>query len=187
MADWTGALEKIREHITELLPAALGALGLLLLGLLLASVLRLSTRKLLAAMMERLDRRSRLGEGLTRKRLREDAPRVIATFVFWVVLLFFAAAAMEQLPLPVVTGLLQSMAYYLPKVLLAVVVAFVGLGAASLANQWITQAAAAIGVEYAAALGRVAQVGIFVVALVVGAQQIGLGIAASSPPPFRSR
>ena len=49
-----------------------------------------------------------------------------------------------------------------------------GLGAGILVNRWTTRVAAAAGVEYASVLGRVAQMAVLVVALLVGAQEIGL-------------
>ena len=174
LPSWTDALQGVSQRLTEMAPALLGAVGIMLAGWLAAIVLRLSARKGIVAILERLDSRSRLGHGVSRTRLKQDAPRIIAEFLYWVVLLFFAAAAVDNLPLPVVTDLLQSIAYYLPKVLLAVVIAFIGLGAGSQANLWITSAAEAAGAQYAAALGRVAQIGVVVVALTIGAQQIGL-------------
>ena len=80
----------------------------------------------------------------------------------------------DKLPLPVVTDLLQSIAYYLPRVLLAVVLVFMGLGAGILVNRWTTRVVAAAGVEYASVLGRIVQIAVLVVALLVGAQEIGL-------------
>lgn len=171
---WSGAFERVSQRIGEMLPAILGAISLLVVGWLVALLLRLMARRLVVAVLARVERRSGSRRALGGANLAENAPRIIATFVYWGVLLLFAAAAMEQLPLPVVTGLLQSLAYYLPKVLLAVVLAFVGLAAGGLANEWVTGAASAAGVEYAPALGRVAQVGIFIVALTIGAQQVGL-------------
>ena len=173
-SDWTNALEPISERLVAMLPATLGALGLLLVGWIVAIIARFLTRKIVVAAVARINRQFRLAEGLSGTRLVEDAPRIIGTLVYWVVLLFFAAAAIDKLPLPVVTGLLQSIAYYLPRVLLAVVIVFMGLGAGILVNRWTTRVAAAAGVEYAPVLGRVAQIAIFVVALLVGAQEIGL-------------
>ena len=170
----TEALRQIGDRMVTLLPDLLAAAGIVLAGWALAAVLRFGSRKLVAAVLRRVDARSGRGHGLPGVTLTQDAPRIVAAFVYWTVLLFFAAAAMEKLPLPIVTSLLESMAYYLPNVLLAVVLAFIGLGAGSLANQWITGAAGAVGVGHAAVLGRVAQVGIVVVALIVGVQQIGI-------------
>ena len=173
-SSWTSAMENVSGRMAELLPAALGAAALLAAGWLVAIILRAVSRKLVAAVLVRVGSSSRLGHGLAATGLSDYGPRVVAAFVYWTALLFFAAAAMEKLSLPVVTALLQSIGFYLPKVLLAVLVAFIGLGAGSLANQWITSAAGAVGVEYAPALGRVAQIGIFIAALTIGAQQIGL-------------
>lgn len=171
---WSETLERLSADLVAALPSLLAAVGLLFLGWLLGAVFRIVAKKLVVALVARVNRKSRLAHGLRGSRIERDAPSVIAGFVFWVVFLFFAAAAMEKLPLPVVTELLQSLAYYLPKVLLAVVVLFIGLGAGSVANEWITGALSALGVEYAAAVGRVAQVGVLIAALIVGAQQVGV-------------
>jgi small-conductance mechanosensitive channel len=104
----------------------------------------------------------------------ETAPKIVGTLVYWSVFLFFAAAAMEQLPIPIVTDSLHSIAFYIPKVLLGVVVVFLGVGIGSLANQWIAGAAGSAGVANSAGLGRVAQVSILVAALIVGLEQVGL-------------
>jgi len=173
-SNWTTTLEQLSQRLVDLLPALLGALALLLLGWLLAAGLRLFSRTFLRAMLSRVERRSRLGEALAGTRLAETAPRIIATFVYWSVFLFFAAAAMEQLPIPIVTDSLHSIAFYIPKVLLGVLVVFIGVGAGSLANQWITGAAGSAGMTNSAGLGRVAQVSILIATLIVGLEQVGL-------------
>ena len=171
---WTDTLERLSTEAAAMLPGLLSAIGLLLAGWLVATLLRMAVKKLIASGVSRVDHKSRLARGLRGARIEAALPRVIGAFVYWGVLLFAAAAAMEKLHLPVVTELLQSSAYYLPKVALAVVVVFVGLGAGSVANEWIASAVSAFGIEYGAAIGRVAQVGVLVAALIVGAQQIGL-------------
>lgn len=171
---WKSTLERMAEHLTALLPGAVAAVGLLLVGWLMASLLRMLARKLVVAVIVRINTHFRHTEGLLGTRMTEDAPRVVGAFVYWVVLLFFLAAAIEKLPLPIVTSALQSIAYYVPKILLAVVIIFIGLGAGTVANRWTARVAAAAGVEFAPALGRIAQVAILIVALSVGSQEIGL-------------
>lgn len=171
---WKQTLEGLSNDLMAAVPAVLAAAGLLIAGWLLATLFRFLAKKLVAAVVARVNTGSKLAHGLRGSRIEQDAPPIIGGFVYWVVFLFFAASAMEKLPLPVATELLQSLAYYLPKVLLAVVVLFIGLGAGSLANEWLTNALTAVGVEYGAAIGRVAQVGMLVAALIVGAQQAGV-------------
>ena len=174
LPSWTSTLEQLSGQLTALLPGAAAAVGLLLVGWLVASLLRLLTRKLVVAVVTRINTRLRPAESLSGTRLTEDAPRVMGAFAYWVVLLFFLAAAIDKLPLPVVTSVLQSLAYYMPRVLLAVAIIFIGLGAGIVANRWTTRVAAAAGVDYAPALGRIVQVAVLVVALIVGAQEVGL-------------
>lgn len=171
---WTNMLEQLSGQLSALLPGAAAAAGLLLVGWLVASLLRLLTRKLVVAVVARINTHFRPAEGLSGTRVTEDAPRVMGAFVYWVVLLFFLAAAVDKLSLPVLTSVLQGLAFYVPRVLLAVVIAFVGMGAGIVANRWTTRVASSAGVEYASGLGRVVQLTVFIVALVVGAQEVGL-------------
>lgn len=172
--NWATVLEQVSQRLAELLPALLGAVGLLIVGWLLATGLRFLSRAFLRAILARVERRSRLGEALAGTRLEETSPRVVGTLVYWGVFLFFAAAAMEQLPIPIITDSLHAVAFYIPKVLLGVVVVFAGVGIGSLANQWIAGAAGSAGVANSAGLGRVAQISILIATLIVGLEQIGL-------------
>jgi small-conductance mechanosensitive channel len=106
--------------------------------------------------------------------LQETIPRVISGIVFWVVFLFFFAAAIEQLDLRVVTVLLSDLAQYLPRVLIGVSVVFVGLLGGNLTYHWVANATSSAGVTYGNALGRITQVAIVLVAIVVAADQVGI-------------
>jgi small-conductance mechanosensitive channel len=149
-------------------------LALLLLGWLFATVLRKVCRTAVASALGRLGPKM-AGRGVAALAgWGDSAPRVLAALVYWIVWAFFAAAAMEQLSLPVVTDLLHSLAMYLPKVLLAVLIVFVGLALGGLANQWIASAGTTANIAHATALGRVAQGGVLLVALMTGAHQVGI-------------
>ena len=92
-SSWTNVLEHISERLAPMLPAALGATGLLLVGWIAAIIARFLTRKIIVAAVARINTQFRLAESLGGTRLAEDAPRIIGTLVYWIVLLFFVAAA----------------------------------------------------------------------------------------------
>lgn len=156
------------------LPALLVAAGLLLVGWLLGRFLRSRTVRLVSRLVERFSKSPTVRTATERTGIRETLPRVIGGFVFWIVLLFFLAAAIETLGLPVVTDTLGRAAYYLPNVLAAVVIVFAGVLLGNLAHGAAVIGASKIGIPYGDTLGHAAQLSILLVAIVIGLEQIGI-------------
>ncbi len=175
---WSGALsasvEELVRRTIAYLPNVLSAIVLVVAGWLLAWALRFVSSRLINAGLGRLSRNAAFQRSLQRTGLHNTIPRVISGIVFWVVFLFFFAAAIEQLDLRVVTVLLSDLAQYLPRVLIGVSVVFVGLLGGNLTYHWVSNATSSAGVSYGNALGRITQVAIVLVAIVVAADQVGI-------------
>lgn len=171
---WTTTLETVSGRVAEMLPTLLAAVGLLILGWVAARICGTVARKVLAKAVERAQERLTKRGFLRASGLLLASPTVISRILYWAIFLFFLAAALEKLQLPIVTDLIHNVAYFLPKVMLAVAVLFVGAGAGSLAHHWISDIAVRVGIEHAQVLGRMAQATIVALAVIVGVQQIGL-------------
>ncbi|MDE2757106.1 MAG: mechanosensitive ion channel [Acidobacteriota bacterium] len=172
--NWTTTLEIVSGRVAEMLPTLLAVIGLIILGWVAARICRAVAGKVLAKAVDRLQDRLTKRGFLRASGLLLASPAVISRILYWAILLFFLAAALEKLQLPIVTNLLQNMAYFLPKVMLAVAVLFIGAGAGSLAHHWISDIAVRVGIEHAQVLGRMAQASIVALAVIVGIQQVGL-------------
>ena len=94
--------------------------------------------------------------------------------MFWVVLLAFAAAALDRLELPVVAGFLVQLTGYLPKVFIAVLILFAGVAGGRFARQAATSALSSANIGGAELIGRLAQAPIVVVAAGMAADQVGV-------------
>ncbi len=165
---------RLIERGIAFLPNVLTALALVLLGWLLARILRGVCERITRLGLGRLARGIALRRGLESTGLSETAPMVIGRVVFWVVWLFFIAGALEKLELSVVRDFLSNLAYYLPRVLLGILVVFVGILAGNLANHALVSSTARAGARYAQIVGRVVQGAILLVAIIVAADQIGI-------------
>lgn len=166
-------LAQLAERLSEHAPALLGPLALLLIGWILARLLRTWTSRLLA----RLDRRAAgraVQTGLRRLGVDRQASEVVSGVVFWVVFLFFVTAATESLGLPVLATWLGGLSLYLPRVLVAALIVLAGLLAGNLAREAIVRAMGAAGVAFGDLLGRVVQVTILLVAGVTAVDQLGI-------------
>jgi small-conductance mechanosensitive channel len=171
---WFSAFREVSQKVGALIPALLGSVVLILAGWLLGRLLAWIARRLVTGLMTRLARRPLLGQAIESSGAAAQVPAVISAFVFWVVLVFFVAAAMETLGLPVVTASLSRVAYYLPNVLAALVVVFVGLIAGKLTGSAVTRTAASTGMAFAPTLGGTVRGTIVLLAVVIAIEQIGI-------------
>ncbi len=175
VTQWSPAFERLSERAAAATPAVLVAVGLLLFGWVLAYSCRFIAKRLLGHIVERIESRFEIHTARApRSGLWRTGPQVLGEGVFWVILAFVSAAAIEKLPVPMVAESARNLAYFLPKVLLAAIIVFAGIGVGSLAHHRIAHLFVSAGFERAEILGRLVQGSIIVVAVVTGAQQLGL-------------
>ena len=177
-----GDLNETIERIEAFVPELLAAVALLLIGVIVAWVVSWISVRVLRIWSERLAGGvgsligGRLEAQLPRARLDPASLRLVGRAVFFLVLLVFLAAATETLELPVVSTWVLGLAQYLPQVLAAVIVVVLGVLAGGLSRIVVAEAASSARVEYAGALGRLAQVAIIAVSAVVAVDQLGFEV-----------
>lgn len=163
----TATVERLLAH----LPQLMGALLLLLLGWVLARVLRLATRRA-AGLLDALVARS---TGSARWRVGSSA-NALGTVVYWVVLLFFVTAATQTLGLDTFTAWLARVLEHLPAITAGLFIAAAGYVLSGFVGDLVRAAATGLATQQRDALARLAQGSTLVVALLVGADQIGLKV-----------
>lgn len=167
-------LTDILTTLRASLPALLGAAALLAVGLALAWVLRAIAGRLVTGALSRAERRRGLAAAMAESDAQSTIPHVVGAFVFWLVLLFFVAAALESLGLELVSAVVNRVAYYLPNVLGAVVVVIGGLVVGNLLQRLVSGAVRGAGIDRAEAAGRLARGAVLLVAAVVALDQLGV-------------
>jgi small-conductance mechanosensitive channel len=171
---WFSGFREVWRSVTAFLPALVGAALLILAGWLLGRLLAWAARRLVTALLARLAKRPSLHGAIESSGAATQVPRVIGAFVFWVVFVFFLAAAMETLGLPVVTASLSRIAYYLPNVLAALVIVFAGLIAGKLIGNAVTRGAEGAGMALGPAIGGTVRGTVMLIAVVVAMEQVGI-------------
>jgi hypothetical protein len=158
--------------LTGLPRATLVAAAAIVVGLVLAFVLRRLSERLV----------ERIGRWLPGTEARESAAErrrarvVVGRVVFWTVMLVFVMSATEVLGLPVITTWLSGIASYLPRLLAAIVVLAIGVVAGRVARSAVTKASASAHIQYAARLGRIAQAAVVFATVLVAIEQLGLEV-----------
>ena len=180
---WTAnlaeSIARVGHVFFEFLPSVLGSIALLVIGWFVARLLRTGARRLAERVLERLSRQRIARMHAIDPRAQESqayksAPIVIGAIVYFTVLLFFVAAAIEALGLPAISNVLSLVTAYLPRVLAAALIVFVGLWIGDFVNSLLQSASGAIDVAYAPAIGRSLQVLIGIVFLIIAVGQLGI-------------
>ena len=174
VAVWNDSLSIALQRVGNHLPNILSAIAVLFVGWVLARLLRRWAAHLVRSSLDRLLRTAVARTALERTGVHRSVPVVIGAAVFWAVIVFAVATAVEILGLPAVTNLLSRLAYYIPQVVAAILIFFAGYLASNLAYGAVSTAATSLNVAYANALGRATQMTILLITGVIAMDQVGI-------------
>jgi small-conductance mechanosensitive channel len=166
-------LQQIRQVVVTHLPNVIGAVALLVLGWLLATLLRAGCRRLMPRLYQLVPSFA-FQRGLKASGMERVASESTAGVVYLVVWLLFLAAATETLGFPVVTTLVSAFALYLPSVLAAILILIAGVVFANIARNAVLSTAASTGVAQGQLLGGSVRMVILMITTVVAVDQIGI-------------
>lgn len=179
--DYLGWKDAIEETLTQMMLKAVGfvpnileAAIILLLGWLAAYLSRVTVEKLLEVGLRRLARQTQAEDAEQRSGLRSAIPWLASSTVYWIILLFFAAAAIDRLELALATSLVSRLAFYLPNLLVGMMLIFVAIVAGGMAQSAVARAGAAAGMAQAPVLAKAVEVLIIFAGVVIGIDQAGI-------------
>ena len=167
------AMTALWTKVANFIPNLFGALVVVLLGFVVAKLLDTLLSKLLAKFgLDRLMAGTGLTKMLSRGGIQVPISTLIGKIVYWFVLLIFLVSAAESLGLERVSGTLDMLALYLPKVFGAALILLAGVLLAQVANGLVRGAAESIGLEYSAGLGRITQGLVIIISISVAISQL---------------
>lgn len=169
----TALAASVLDRAVEHVPAVLGAIVLLLLGWILARILRVVTMRVLTlveAFGGRLLSTERGRLGITR------STEPLGAIVFWVVFLFFVTAATRVLGLDTFAVWLGRLLDYVPTLLTGALIVAAGWLLARFVGDVTMATMGRLEAASRQLLGRIAQGTILIVAILVGADQVGVRI-----------
>ena len=121
------------QAVANLVPRAVLTISIVLVGWLIASVLRWLTRTLLRRLgFGRLCARQGVTDMLRAAELPEPE-RLVAAIVFWVVWIGFLLSGVDVLGLTAVRGMIDEFAVFVPRLMVAIVIVVVGVVFANVA------------------------------------------------------
>lgn len=157
------------------LPYLLAALLLLVVGWLVARALRAVFIKLGSGMNRVLER---INQPIGTRRLRLSQPVIslIGNVIFWVMILVFAAMAARVGRLDAFTSWLDRIVAYLPTLVAGGLIALAGYLVSTLIRDVVATTVASTGSQQSELFGFAAQSAVFLSAVVIGLDQIGIDV-----------
>jgi len=153
------------------LPNFFGGLAFIILGFVVSAILRKIFRTLLAFIrIDAILNRTRLVE-LKEVRLWQD---ILAELLRWTVIILFLIPALESWGLSRATAVLDQFLFYIPNVIVAVIIGFVGIIAANLTADVVRNSVKSLGQASAGTLGMFAKSTILFFTILVMLNQLGV-------------
>ena len=170
-----GNLSQIVNEIVGILPQLLAAFVVLLLGWLIAKLLRAFTMRSGGFLNRSIHSvGARFGTSITG--LRDTSVRLIAGVVYWIAILCFTAAASSILGLSMFTGWLDRIVAALPNILSGVFIIFAGVVLSNIARDSTEAAFGSLSGIQRTYLARAAQFFTLALLAIVGFEQLGVDV-----------
>lgn len=170
----TESVTRVADTIKLYVPTILGSVALLVAGWIVATLLRSLTFQIASRAFERLARTRVVQARLQQSRTYRATPTAISRIVFWGVLLFSFAAAVEVLRLQAVSNVVNVVVAYLPRAFLGIIIVFIGLWAGEYVRTALARTATNVGIAQADAIARIAQALVVFIAIIIAVGQIGI-------------
>jgi hypothetical protein len=156
------------------LPKLIGAFFVMLIGWLIAKVLRTVVERSLQAGLDSILERTGVNEALENSSITVTPSEIVGRMLYWLVMIAFIMAASQILGLESVTSAITKIFAYIPNVISAALVLAAGVFLARFAGNIVTSGATAADLSYARGLGAVANTSIIVMVGVVTVEQLGV-------------
>lgn len=180
---WWGVLQaallNLWEKLVSYLPEILGALVVLIVGLIVAGLLAKIVKKIIeAAKIDQLLGQTKVRDEFKKVNVDFSVAKLIAWIVKWFIILATLIAVADILKIPQITQFLQQVALYIPNVIAAVVILTIGVVAGNTVKEIVAKAVEASKLSDSAArpIGAIAKWAIILFAL--GAALVQLRVAA---------
>ena len=166
-------LEAIVDRFLFLLPRVSGALILVIVGWLVARLLRQAIIRLLQALrIDQLSDKARLSEVLRRGAIRLSFVELIGELAYWLVMIASTAVALQFMGMAVAAGWLEQFGYFIPRVVVSIVILLFGMLVAGFLGATLRAASLNAGVPYGHLIGQLVSTAIVLLTVLIVLEQL---------------
>lgn len=163
-------------QLAGFVPQLLAAMVLLLLGWLVAKVVRTGMVKLLRALQfDRLSERSGIEAFLKQGQLTVSLSGLLAGLVYWLIILIVIVTVSNSLGLHLVAELFNRVVLYIPNVIVAILILVLGAILARFINRLLFAYLNNIGLEGALTISTLSEYAVLVFVFFVALEQLEIG------------
>lgn len=163
------------EQIAGIFPKVIAGILILALGVLIARLIRgITARFLVAVRLDRLADRLHVGDFLARGDVRFTAAEILATTIYWLVLLFCLQVLGGVLGLDAMANFFAQVLGYVPRIIGALLIVVAGLFVGSFLGSAVRVAASNAGFPAPAPLGQAVKFLVAFFAFVMALQQVDI-------------
>lgn len=174
----TESLTNSVNLVISFLPQVLLALLLLVLGFILARLVSSGLTRLLQLIgTDRLLSRTAFQTLLERSGTKKRVSEILGIIGFWIIFLLVLRATSETLRLTIISEALTSLAYYIPKVVIAILILVIGLIAANFVRELIMMACSSAGITQGTIVAQAFYVAAILLIVVTAINQLGIDTA----------
>ena len=160
-------------QVGEFAPRVLVALGVLIAGWLLAKAVRFAVAKALRAVnFHVVTERAGVDGFLERGGMGIDTTGLLATLVYWMVMLASLVIAFNGLGLTYITDLLGKVVMFVPRVIVSLLIVTFGAYFARFVANAVVAYCGSVGIQDAETLGRIAQYAIVVFVVLIALDHV---------------
>jgi hypothetical protein len=168
-------LKSSGEKVINLLPSLVGALVILLLGWLVAKILKAALVKLLVAVrLEKLSAKSGLSRFLSRGDIKHSFADILGTIFFWMVFLLFIYLAADVLELTLISDLINRIMSFVPNLIAAALIIVIGILVSSFFRGVVKMAASSYALAHRELLAKIVQYAIIFFTIAMALEELGV-------------
>ena len=172
----------VMEPVTEMLarvagflPVLLGVLIILIVGWIVAGILKSVVVKLLKLIqLDTASEKSGLGDILRRGGIRQTVSELIGVLIYWLIMLMVFMTALNALGMTVAAALLDKVILYIPNVIAAMFILSLGIFFSSMVGTIVRTASSNAGITQAKFLGQATQTVIMIFAAIITLEQLNI-------------
>ena len=143
------SFERAMNQIVDLAPKVVAAVAVMVVGYIVAKLVAGFVATLSEKLgLQRAADRSGLSTSMKHGGVTRTIPQIIGTIVFWLLMCVFLVASFDILNLPGITGAIERVMAYIPKVLVATVLVVVGLLLSAFIRGVVATSTDRVGITY---------------------------------------
>ena len=159
------------------LPTLIGILVILVIGWIVAAILKNLVVKLLKMIQfDSASEKSGLADVLKKGGMKNTLSELIGGLVYWIVMLLVFMTALNALGMTVVASLLDKVILYIPNVIAAIFIISLGIFFASIMGAVVMTASSNAGIKQSKLLSQVTQTVIVIFAIIMTMEQLNIAV-----------